>query len=146
MHYEQPGQIAGTLVIDGKNMDIALPAMRDHSYGKRDWNYMNRHFWLMALFEDGSSLNANMVGYPVLRELQTGYLISKEGRTCVEAVHIVGDVPPNAVPESFTCRITLLDGTVLKLNCTKETQFEFPFCDGNYTIYEGIGSFELGGV
>ena len=146
VHYEQPGRMEGTLVIGGKSVNISLPAMRDHSYGKRDWNYMNRHFWLMALFEDGSSLNASMVGYPVLRELQTGYMIFKEGRTCVESAQIVGDVVPNAVPEAFVCRVTLLDGTVLKLKCTKETQLEFSFCDGGYTIYEGIGSFELDGM
>jgi hypothetical protein len=144
-HYEQPGIITGTLSLDGKETEIKLTAMRDHSFGKREWGYMNRHFWLMALFEDGSSLNANMVSYPVLC-LETGYYISKGKTVSVESAKISGEVKPNAVPESFGISVKLSDGRSLEVACKKEAQFEFPFDNGAYTIYEGIGSFESGGI
>lgn len=143
-HYEQSGKITGTLKLGEKEIDISLPAIRDHSYGKRDWNYMNRHFWLMSLFEDGSNLNANMVSYPVL-ELETGYCVSGGKTLCVESAEVIGDVVPKIVPESFILRVGLTDGRSFDVSCKKETQFDFPFEGGVYTIYEGVGSFETGG-
>ncbi|MGI5849572.1 MAG: DUF7064 domain-containing protein [Christensenellales bacterium] len=146
VHYEQPGVIKGMLSIGQSSIDLSLPAMRDHSFGKRDWGYMNRHFWLMALLEDGSYLNANMVSYPILRELQTGYFVSDKGTACIDTAKVLGDIVPNAVPESFTYRVRLLNGDSLNIQCSREMQFIFPFSQGRYTIYEGIGTFDLNGV
>jgi hypothetical protein len=126
-------------------MDVSLPAVRDHSYGKRDWSYMNRHFWLMGLFEDGASLNANMVSYPALT-LQTGYLIAPDGIACVQTAKILGDVTPAAVPDMFDYEAQLTDGRTLRVSCRKEAEIVCPFEDGAYTIYEGIGTFDLNGI
>ena len=144
VHYEQPGRVKGTLEMDGEAVSIDLPAMRDHSYGKRDWNYMNRHFWLMALMEDGRQLNANMVSYPVLK-LATGYYLDGAA-VCVEQAHIKGDVQPHTVPQAFELTVGLADGRTLNAACRCEEVFTFPFADGAYTIYEGVGSFEIEGV
>ena len=145
VHYEQPGRVKGTLELDGESAAIDLPAMRDHSFGKRDWNYMNKHFWLMALMEDGRQLNANMVSYPVLK-LTTGYYLDGGRTVCVEQAHIEGIVKPHWVPESFELTVSLADGRTLKAACRCEEVFPFPFADGAYTIYEGVGAFELEGA
>jgi len=146
VHYEQPGMVTGELVLDGVRTSLSITAIRDHSYGKRDWNYMNKHFWLMALFEDGRSLNANMVSYPALT-LQTGYFEANGKVTCATAARIIEDVQkPHTVPEAFTYEAALLDGRVLTVSCRREDVFVFPFESGAYTIYEGLGSFELDGV
>ena len=144
IHYEQSGVIEGTLSIGDKKFEVSLPAMRDHSFGKRDWNYMDRHFWLMALFQDGSSLNANMVSYPLL-QLETGYFISRGETACVESAKIKGPIEPNAVPENFIYEVKLTDGNTLEIECEKEVQFVFPMNGGEYTIFEGVGSFKLNG-
>lgn len=146
VHYEQPGRAKGTLELDGEAIPFDFPAMRDHSFGKRDWSYMNRHFWLMALMEDGRQLNVNMVSYPVL-QLMTGYYVSGGRTTCVEDAHIAEDVvKPHGVPEAFTFEARLTDGQTLKVSCRREEVFPFPFADGAYTIYEGVGAFELDGA
>ena len=145
VHYEQPGMVDGVLRLDGRQIDIALPAMRDHSYGKRDWAYMNRHFWLMALLEDGSSFNANMVSYPALTNLQTGYYVTNENTVCVRAARITGSVTPGAVPDAFQYDAQLMDGRTLRVSCRKEAQIICPFENGAYTIYEGIGTFDIDG-
>jgi len=146
VHYEQPGVITGELVLDGERIPYDMTAMRDHSFGKRDWGYMNKHFWLMALFEDGSSLNANMVSYPALK-LQTGYYETDGKVICAKAARIIENVQkPHTVPEAFTYEAVLLDGRTLTVSCRREEVFVFPFDNGAYTIYEGIGSFELGNV
>lgn len=142
-HYEQPGKVNASIIIDGKITDLSMPAMRDHSFGKRDWNYMNKHFWLMALFEDKSHLNANMVSYPAVKRLETGYLVGKT-TVCVEEAKIDGDMPSTGVPKEFSYRAKLLSGKDIVVNCKLEMVFEFHF-DG-YTIYEGIGTFEMDGI
>lgn len=144
VHYEQQGRVEGVLEIDGARISCALPAMRDHSYGKRDWRYMNRHFWLMALLEDGGSLNANMVSYPALRALQTGYFVSKQGVSCITEAKILEDIAPGAVPDAFSYKAKRADGKEFTVVCKKERQFDFPF-DG-YTLYEGIGTFDVDGI
>ena len=146
VHYEQPGRATGTLSLNGELIAFDLPAMRDHSFGKRDWGYMNKHFWLMALLEDGSQLNANMVSYPVLK-LMTGYYEDGEKVTSVAEAHILEDVvKPHEVPKAFTFDVKLTDGDALSVKCRREEIFPFPFADGAYTIYEGVGTFELDGV
>ena len=143
VHYEQPGKAYVSLAIDGKSTELNMPAMRDHSFGKRDWGYMNKHFWLMCLFEDGSHLNANMVSYPAVKRLETGYMVTGDNTVCVEEAKLIGKMPAGGVPDKFTYSAKLLGGKELTVSCTHEITFEFPF--GGYKIYEGIGSFELDG-
>jgi hypothetical protein len=146
-HYEQQGHVAGTLELGGRTIAISLPAMRDHSFGKRDWDYMDRHIWLMALLEDGRSLNVNMVRYPAVRELQTGYLISGPRTVCVHGATSMDSLPcTGSVPDSFDVQLRLADGRSLLLSCEKEASFTFPFDHGAYVIHEGVGRFTVDGV
>ena len=144
VHYEQQGHMKGELSIEGMKIRIDAPAMRDHSYGRREWGYMNRHVWLMALLEDGSSLNVNFVSYPALH-LSTGYFTSAEGTACITEATFDVDLVPGRAPATLTCRMKLLDGSERVLTCTKEEEFVFP-CGDAYTIYEGIGAFTVDGV
>ena len=146
VHYEQPGHVTGELVLGGAVIPCNFAAMRDHSYGKRDWSYMNRHFWLMALMADGRQLNANMVSYPALK-LTSGYYLADGKTVCVESARIIEDVQkPHAVPDAFTLAVRLVDGHTLSIACRREEMFVFPFDNGAYTIYEGVGVFEIDGA
>ncbi len=142
VHYEQPGKVSAFITIGTKTTNLNMPAMRDHSYGKRDWNYMNKHFWLMAIFEDESHLNANMVSYPAVKRLETGYLVETH-TVGVEQAELDTKMPTLGVPQEFSYRAKLLSGKSIVVNCKCEAVFEFPF--GGYTIYEGIGAFDLAG-
>ena len=42
---EQGGTIRGTVVVDGTEHAIDLQAFRDHSWGKRNWSFLNRYIW-----------------------------------------------------------------------------------------------------
>jgi len=144
VHYEQQGHIKGELNIEGQTIRIDAPAMRDHSYGRREWGYMNRHVWLMALLKDGSSLNVNFVSYPAL-QLSTGYFTSPQGTVCVTGAALEETPAPGKVPGSLVCRMEFSDGTQRELSCKKEEEFVFP-CGDAYTIFEGIGAFTVDGV
>lgn len=144
VHYEQQGRIQGELSVSGQRIRIDAPAMRDHSYGRRDWGYMNRHGWLMALLEDGSALNANFVSYPALC-LASGYYTSAHGTVCVCEVSLGSQPVPGKAPQMLMYKVKLADGTALSVACQKEAEFVFP-CGDAYTIHEGVGTFTTGGV
>lgn len=163
VHYEQTGEIKGELTLNGKKKEIKLKAVRDHSYGKRDWNYMDRHIWLMALMEDGTALNISMVRYPAINELQSGYFISgnvadseddpgiysatNKKPICLDSVTPMDEIEcSGGVPQEFDLNAKMADGRILNILCKKEIEYIFPFEDGAYTIHEGIGSFAFGGI
>jgi hypothetical protein len=147
VHYEQQGIVSGTVTAGGESWNIKWPAMRDHSFGKRDWEYMNRHIWLMALLENGDALNVNMVRYPDISELQAGYFISGGKTTCVDRVTSMDEIECSGhVPLSFKYLVRLTDGRTFTVTCKKELEYVFPFKDGAYTIFEGIGSFSIDGI
>lgn len=147
VHYEQAGHVTGTFELEGQTIPIDIRAMRDHSFGKRDWGYMDRHVWLMALLETGEVLNVNMVRYPAIFELQHGYF-EKDGKyTCVDSIDEMDKISLSGdVPQSIACQIKLVDGRILTMTSQKEIEVHFPFDNGIYTIFEGISSIEINGV
>lgn len=147
VHYEQAGGIRGTLMLDGKQIEINLPAVRDHSFGKRDWNYMDRHIWIAALMETGELFNVSMVRYPAVFELQTGYFEQGGKFRCVDSATPMDAVTMSGrVPERFAIDVLLVDGTPFHVECGCERQIAFPFAGGVYTIHEGIGRMKVNGV
>lgn len=145
-HYEQQGNVTVTMTIDKKPITLHMRAMRDHSFGRRDWNYMNRHIWLMALIGGNESLNVNMVSYPHMKDLRTGYHETKHRTSTVSKVSNLFQIETNAdVPNHVTYDVTLDNGETLKILATKEVVINFPFDNGAYTICEGIGTFEVNG-
>lgn len=147
VHYEQQGHISGEFKNGSISRSVNRPAMRDHSFGKRDWGYMDRHIWLMALLENGDAMNVNMVRYPDINELRTGYFISGGKTTCVDSVTSMDEIECSGhVPLSFNYVVRLVDGRTFTVSCKKELEYVFPFKDGAYTIFEGVGNFLIDGI
>jgi len=147
VHYEQQGFVDGTLLLDKKTQKLEFAAMRDHSYGKRDWAYMDRHIWLMALMENSDALNVNMVRYPSVSDMQTGYLVANGKTICVhEATSMDNMECIGRVPHKFQYMVKLADNRSFNVLCEKELEFIFPFDNGIYTLFEGIGSFSIDGL
>lgn len=146
VHYEQQGTIKADIEIDGKKIKFEASAMRDHSFGKRDWNYMNRHIWLMALLGNGEALNLNMVNYPHMKNLQTGYYeVNNQATNIDEVVFVEGFNPLGHVPNQIKYDIILENGHSFGVEASKEVEILFQFDHGNYTICEGIATFNING-
>ena len=148
VHYEQSGHLNVELTINGQTKTLAnIPTIRDHSYGKRDWSFMDRHVWIIALLENGEDLNFNAVRYPIVRELQTGYLIQGNKRVCTDYYTSMDDYEKTGdVPLSFTSKVTLSDKRVFTVKAVKEMEFQFAFENNAYQFHEGLGSFDINGV
>jgi len=77
-HYEQPGSLAGTLIVDGRRHPLAGRGMRDHSWGVRDW-WLFPWNWTSGHFTDGSFVHAARSIVPGLELFATGYTVAPDG-------------------------------------------------------------------
>ncbi len=77
-HYEQVGDMVGTIALDGRTLAIRGSGHRDHSWGERDWKAPERWTWLTAQFGRDFAFNLSRV---VIRSLDifNGY-VSRQGR------------------------------------------------------------------
>lgn len=147
VHYEQYGRLTGTLTLDGVPASLALPCTRDHSYGRRIWDYMNNHLWLMAVNES-SQLNFSMVSYPAMSILEVGNLKPRDGamRYILSAEYDRGAVILGEVPSELSLTLTLDDGRRVAVTAKREHVTEYVFEDGAYRLLEGVGNFTVDGV
>jgi len=163
VHYEQTGVIRGTLTLkremnqytdieSGKGTPavsaaFCAPAVRDHSFGERDWGHMERHFWLCAV-NSSQTLCYNSVSYPRLRNLKTGYFIDGYGRTLNiidgPGLEVFSPEEPKA-PEELSLSLTAEDGSRVSVSLLKKHEIIYAMGDGVYCICEGIGEYDIGG-
>ena len=146
VHYEQTGRLHGTLKIDGQLIQIDLPCVRDHSFGKRDWNYMNNHIWLMAV-NDTSQLNFSMVSYPAMSIMEVGNYkaANKPMAYMIEASYDRSSVVKGSVPEKLELAVTLDNKTRLDITAKKTDEESYLFQNGEYCLMEGVGEFTING-
>lgn len=146
VHYEQTGRLSGTLKLDGKVHAIDLPCVRDHSFGKRDWNYMNNHLWLMAV-NDTSQLNFSMVSYPAMSVLEVGNFKAehKPMAYVLEASYDREAISGGTMPESMALSLKLDDKRTLSVAVNKTDEETYLFQSGEYRLIEGIAEFTIDG-
>lgn len=147
-HYEQPGTLNGTLSLNGHTVVINLPGERDHSFGKRDWNYMCNHIWLMANTAQGETLNVSIVNYPYVKCLCAGYtdldgdrLYSLKDYRLISYAHNQG-----LGPDTIELECTYTNGKTYHLTATREQNLLTPFAGGKFYFQEGIGNFTINGI
>jgi hypothetical protein len=63
-HYEQPGSVAGTFVVDGRRHPLAGRGLRDHSWGVRDWQRVPYWRWFGMVADPDNFVVVNNVGVP----------------------------------------------------------------------------------
>lgn len=144
VHVEQQGTMTASLKIGEETIDFSANAMRDHSFGRRDWDYMNRHIWLMAIIRKGESLNLNRVSYPHMKHLITGYY-EKDGRVeQISADNHTTSIPTvGCTPERFKYHVELKNAIKFDVKAEVEVIIPFIFNEGKYILFEGIGTFDI---
>lgn len=150
IHYEQGGKGYASIELDGKKTSMdKLPAFRDHSFGKRDWNYFDRYAWIMCLLENGDFIHTSLIRYPVLKHLQAGFYIPSGGK----AVSILECTPVEKIPvpeygnapDSLEIDVKYVDGA--KKNMKTKLDFVCPFYfDDEFNVNEGLSEFTVNGV
>ena len=147
-HCEQQGLISCTIKIDGKIHEFnKVSSLRDHSYGKRDWGYFDRHIWILGLMENGDMFHTSFTRYPAVAQLSSGfYLRDGEPLAYVKRLQPMDTLPiVGKCPEELSYIVELDDGRTITVNTTREFEVQFDF-QGNYTISEGVSTFEVDGI
>lgn len=142
-HYEQEGTLTGTLTLNGQTIAVDLPCVRDHSFGKRDWSYMNNHLWLMAVAPE-RQFNYSLVSYPVMSVLEVGnYRHGDKTNYLIKANLDFEKVAKGTVPEELELEVALDNGqtTRVKARFIAGVTYHFP----GYILHENIAEFTLDG-
>ena len=144
-HYEQEGVLEGRLTLNGNTIDFNLPCVRDHSFGKRDWNYMNNHLWLMAV-SPHQQFNYSLVSYPVMSVLEVGHYRDETGlHYMLQADLDFQRINQGTVPRELAFRMKLDNSRTIDVEARFLTGLAYHFQDGQYILYENIAGFNIDG-
>lgn len=144
-HYEQEGVLEGQLTLNGKTVDFQLPCVRDHSFGKRDWNYMNNHLWLMAVSSD-RQFNYSLVSYPVMSVLEVGNYRDEAGMHYLRQAGLdFHEINKGTIPQELSLNVLLDNGQKISALAKKITGVTYHFQDGQYILHENIAEFVIDG-
>ena len=146
IHYEQGGKI--TLNIDLNNEKSKLNdfhSIRDHSYGKRNWNFFDRYIWNIVILENGEFVHSSMMRYPVLKELQAGFIISKDiiglkSSTSMDDIPVVG-----TTPNEYKVEVVFANEKKSVIEASLDFVCPFYF-ENDFNVNEGVCDFTVDGV
>ena len=150
IHYEQSGKAFVTIELDGKTAEFdGVSAFRDHSFGKREWNYFDRYTWIMGVLENGDAINTSFIRYPVLKHLQAGFYIPQGDK----AVSILKATPVEQIkvpnygntPEAFGFDVQYVDGSKKRVECKLDFVCPYMF-EGEFNVNEGVSDFTVNGI
>ena len=133
------------MTLNGNTIDFQLPCVRDHSFGKRDWNYMNNHLWLMAVAPD-HQFNYSLVSYPVMSVLEVGHFRDDAGMHCMWQADLdFHKINKGTVPQELSLNMTLDDGKTIPVRAKVLAGVTYHFQDGQYILHENIAEFTIDG-
>lgn len=144
-HYEQEGVLEGQLTLNDKTIDFRLPCVRDHSFGKRDWNYMNNHLWLMAV-SPSRQFNYSLVSYPVMSVLEVGNYRDEAGmHYLMQADLDFQQINQGTIPHELSFQVQLDHSQSIHVTAKKLAGVTYRFQEGQYILHENIAEFMIDG-
>lgn len=144
-HYEQEGILDGQMTLNEVPVSFCLPCVRDHSFGKRDWNYMNNHLWLMAV-SSPCQFNYSLVSYPVLSVLEVGHFRNGDDMNYMSKANLnLEDINQGIVPAEIKFEVTLDNGRVINVETKVLTGVTYHFQNGSYILHENVAEFHIDG-
>ena len=148
IHYEQAGHFTGTMTLGGKEIRIDMPGSRDHAYGKRNWDFMSDHIWLMVTTAKGETFNFSLVDYPMVEGVFCGYsnIGYDHDESLVGYKIIQWDANDGKAPDVFIVDCTFSDGKTVRVTARRENNLYLTFDGGNFFFQEGVGEVDFGGV
>lgn len=148
VHYEQAGKLSGTIEWKGKKHKLDFIGVRDHSWGVRNWEDWDRHFWLLGLLEDGRFFNFSLISYSFVKNLQAAFIYNKDHQyTTIYKIPNFEelDLKP-LMPKKLSFKVQETKGGPKKQLTINMLAF-FPFLmDKDYYLRQAEAEFEYDGV
>lgn len=142
-HYEQEGVLEGRITLNEESLSFSLPCVRDHSFGKRDWNDMNNHLWLMAV-SPSCQFNYSLVSYPALSVLEVGHCRNGNNMHYMSRADLnLEEVNQGTVPSGLKFEMTLDNGRVIDVDAEVLTGVTYHFQNGSYILHENVAEFRI---
>ncbi|HOW51923.1 MAG TPA: hypothetical protein PLV42_07755 [bacterium] len=144
--YEQFGTLTGTLTLDNETIPLRLLAVRDRSFGSRDWRRWDSHYTLSGRTADGWCWSATAILYDFCGPLYAGFVVSPDGKidavlSCT-SLDEIGE--KDMWPEKGQIVLKTRAGKTHKLDFTRTGTFPY-LMDESYIMKEGIGSYRFDG-
>lgn len=146
MHFEQGGEIIGTVKVEDKEFKVKWDSLRDHSWGIRKWGGWNRHVWICGMMEDGNAFNLSMVKYDYMGQLSAGFITDGDQIHYLREFPEIEDFAKNPIfPEKLNLNLKYSNGKDYNLNIERKAFVPYDM-DGEYRINEGVSSGTVNGV
>ena len=154
---EQGGILTGTVKVGRHSFNVSMRGIRDHSWGKRDWTYLNRYLWTVIALDEPTEIAGMTVKYlavsPVdygdsFKRLASGWIAGPDGVLPVsyttDLMELGGD---GTIPEKFTLKFRVPGSGVLTLKVDRR-QPEIPWLMQNdgFEVNEAWCGITLDGV
>lgn len=147
VHYEQAGQITGTITWRGVEHKVELTGVRDHSYGARQWQDWDRHLWYLGVLEDGRFFNFSLVRYDFVKDLQAGFMVNNTVQQTIYSMPSFDEMQwGSLMPKEVFFPVVEQKGTYKKQLHVNMRSF-FPFLmDDVYYIRQAKAEFIFDGI
>ncbi len=152
VHTEQCGQFEGQYSVNQSDpVKISMKAVRDHSFGPRDWGFMLHHMWFVVALEDGSFFNFSLVDYPILKNLATGFWMDSNGN--IKARVISGPKTDElwqkneaeSIPQELNFQVEMDNGAIVKVSYSFEHSITWSLSNV-YSITEGLANYTVNDI
>lgn len=154
-HYEQFGQISGTVNISGEEKYIKVDGVRDHSYGNiRDWKYFHRYALQYCTLEDRTAICVGTICMPLtMSRLLVGYVLHPDGKmdsvswSDFEFYDYGEDGKPpkemslefTAGDETYNMKITVIEAPIFYIGEGRDAKIHERFCTYDVNGQKGWG-------
>ncbi|NOY51264.1 MAG: hypothetical protein GXO88_11985 [Chlorobi bacterium] len=147
VHYEQAGIISGTFQWKGIARNLSFVGIRDHSWGVRNWEDWDRHFWILGLLDDGRFFNFSLISYGFVKNLQAAFIFDKTNYKTIYKIPYFDEIQMDSLmPKELSFDVMEEKGGKKKL-MTLEMKDFFPFqMDNNYYLRQARSNFMYDGV
>ena len=147
VHYEQAGTLSGSFSWKGVTQKLDFVGVRDHSWGVRNWEDWDRHFWLLGLLEDGRFFNFSLISYNFVENLQAAFIFNIDGYKTIYRIPSFDELNLDPMlPKSMSFDVQEVKNGPKKHLSLRMLNF-FPFhMDEVYYLRQAETEFEYDGV
>lgn len=147
IHYEQSGRATAVIKTDGREITMKdVVAARDHSFGKREWDYFDRYIWTICVLENGDFIHTSMMRYPAISYLQAGFHISGDRMTSMLKSTEMDELPTlGTTPPTVEIVAEYVDGKRRVIRAKEDFKVPYLF-DDDFKVVEGVYDYDVDGV
>jgi len=154
---EQGGFLSGTVTLDEKEITIDMHSIRDHSWGKRNWNFIKRYIWNIISFEENIVINKKEYNYMIFttanygttfEHIVSGWIAGNDNvLPIVEGSDMNFCGEDSIIPERYTYQFRPKGGPLLDLKINRSTNDHSWFTQNKtFEICEAYCSVECSGI